>query len=52
MAQAAGLERARLLRWIVAYSGLSAAWHLEDGAEESAAWQLEIARIALGELEG
>lgn len=48
--QAAGLERPRLLRWIVAYSGLSAAWHLEDGEEERAAWQLETARSAAAEL--
>lgn len=48
--RASGLERSRLLRWIVAYSGLSAAWLLEDGAQERAAWQLEVARIAQGEL--
>lgn len=27
----AGLERQRLLIWILAWAGLSAAWHLEDG---------------------
>jgi streptomycin 6-kinase len=27
----AGLERERLLRWALAFSGLSAAWNLEDG---------------------
>lgn len=52
VAQAAGLERPRLLRWIVAYSGLSAAWHLEDGEGARAARQLEIARIAAAELGG
>lgn len=29
--EAAGLERERLLHWIVAWAGLSAVWHLEDG---------------------
>jgi streptomycin 6-kinase len=31
VAQAAGLERRRLLQWILAWSGLSAAWILETG---------------------
>ncbi|PNY80081.1 aminoglycoside phosphotransferase family protein [Deinococcus koreensis] len=52
VSQAAGLERSRLLRWIVAYSGLSAAWHLEDGDEAAAARQIEIAQMAAGELGG
>jgi len=30
IARAAGLDRTRLLQWILAYAGLSAAWHLED----------------------
>ena len=29
--EAAGLKRIRLLKWIVAYAGLSAAWILGDG---------------------
>ena len=45
-----GLEPRRLLQWIVAYSGLSAAWFLGDGATESADLQLTVARIALAEL--
>jgi len=32
IARAAGLERRRLLQWVLAYSGLSAAWLLADGA--------------------
>ena len=32
VAQAAGLSRDRLIKWIFAYAGLSAAWHLEDGS--------------------
>lgn len=31
VAEAAGLERARLLRWILAWAGLSAAWSRGDG---------------------
>ena len=30
VAQAAGLERRRLLQWILAWSGLSAAWFIAD----------------------
>lgn len=50
VAELAGLERGRLLRWIVAYAGLSAAWHLEGDGQEKAAQTLEIARLALAEL--
>lgn len=49
-AQEAGLERERLLRWIAAYSGLSAAWFLEDDDLENAGKQVQVARIALAEL--
>ena len=31
VADAAGLERRRLLQWVLAYSGLSTAWSFEDG---------------------
>jgi streptomycin 6-kinase len=31
VAEAAGLERGRLMKWIFAYAGLSAAWSLDDG---------------------
>ena len=33
VATAANLDRTRLLKWILAYAGLSAAWHLEDGTK-------------------
>ena len=33
IAAAAGLERARLLQWTLAFCGLSAAWILGDGDE-------------------
>ncbi len=39
VADAAGLERQRLLQWILAWAGLSFAWHQEDGTPGDAAWQ-------------
>jgi streptomycin 6-kinase len=37
--------------WILAYSGLSAAWILEDGQDwESEAFDLSIAELAAAEL--
>ncbi|KZS54055.1 MULTISPECIES: aminoglycoside phosphotransferase family protein [Rhizobium] len=47
---AAGLEPKRLLQWISAYSGLSAAWFLGDPNIEQAEKALTVARIALAEL--
>lgn len=49
VADAAGLERGRLLRWITAYAGLSAAWSLEDGGDPSLA--LAVAEVAASELQ-
>ena len=48
VANAAGLERNRLLKWVLAYAGLSAAWSLEDGDDPSLA--LAIAELSLNEL--
>lgn len=48
VAAAAGLGRTRLLHWILAGAGLSAAWFLDDG--ESAAISLRIAELAAAEL--
>ena len=48
VAEAAGLDRGRLLRWILAWAGLSAAWYLEDG--EPADLPLAVARLAAAEL--
>ena len=47
----AGIEPRRLLQWIAAYSGLSAAWFLDDGSLKAAESPLAVARIALAELE-
>lgn len=44
IAGAAKLERKRLLQWILAWAGLSAAWHLADGASPETA--LKVAELA------
>jgi streptomycin 6-kinase len=44
----AGLDRDRLLSWILAYSGLSAAWLIDDGDDASV--DLQIAALAVAEL--
>ena len=51
--EAAGMDRQRMLRWIVAWCGLSAAWILLDGGgvDHEAAQALDVARIAARELE-
>lgn len=46
--EAAGLERKRLLRWILAWAGLSAAWWLQDG--KSPASNFLVAELAAAEL--
>ncbi|MDE3738646.1 aminoglycoside phosphotransferase family protein [Pseudomonas resinovorans] len=46
IAEASGLGRERLLRWVLAYAGLSAAWFLEDGDAESAESDMRVARLA------
>ncbi len=48
VATAAGLEHGRLLQWILAWAGLSASWHLEDGSTPDTA--LAIAQLALARL--
>jgi streptomycin 6-kinase len=44
VAEAAGLARGRLLHWVLAYAGLSAAWSLEDGEPPDVA--LRVAELA------
>ncbi|TAL59428.1 MAG: hypothetical protein EPN84_11165 [Legionella sp.] len=48
VAKAANLDTLRLLQWILAYAGLSAAWHYEDGTEPDVA--MKIAEMALARL--
>ncbi len=49
VAARAGLEPQRLLRWIIAWSGLMSAWMLEDGEEPSL--PLHVSELALKQLE-
>ena len=48
VAEASGLERARLLQWSLAYAGLSASWRLNEG--ENAELPLAVAQAAAAEL--
>jgi streptomycin 6-kinase len=48
VAAAAALEPSRLLRWILSWAGLSAAWLLDDGV--SAKGALRVAELAAAEL--
>ncbi len=48
VAEASGLDRTRLLQWILAYAGLSAAWFLNDG--EDAELPLAVGEAAAAEL--
>jgi streptomycin 6-kinase len=48
VAKAADLEPRRLLRWIAAYAGLSAAWHVEDRTDPALA--LGVGALALAAL--
>jgi streptomycin 6-kinase len=50
VADATGIEAPRLLQWIVAYAGLSAAWSLADGSDPGTA--LVVAGIAVTCLKG
>lgn len=43
---AAGLERRRLLQWVMAHAALSAAWFLEDGERDEAEKELVVAGLA------
>ncbi|MEF2277915.1 aminoglycoside phosphotransferase family protein [Deinococcus sp. YIM 134068] len=51
VAEAAGLDRERLLQWVLAYAGLSAAWWLEGGRDDEAGPVLAVAQLALAELD-
>lgn len=46
VAQAADLEPRRLLQWILAYAGLSAAWIMNSGTEERLDIDLAVAELA------
>jgi len=40
VSNATGLNRHRLLKWVLSYAGLSAAWHLEDGGNPELAMMI------------
>jgi len=50
VAEAAAMDRVRLLKWILAYSGLSAAWSLGAGEDYRVALSLTVAEVAASEL--
>lgn len=50
VAKAAQLDRQRLLQWVLAWSGLSAVWHMED--ETPADVALQVAGMAAAALNG
>ena len=50
VARAAQLERQRLLQWIIAWTGFSAAWFLDDG--QDADIDLTVAALAIAALDG
>ena len=49
IAEAAGLDRVRFLKWVLAFAGLSAAWILGDG--DGPDLDLAVAALAAAELE-
>ncbi|QBF28071.1 3'-kinase [Pseudomonas tructae] len=49
--QVADLPRQRMLQWIIAWGGLSAAWFLEDDLFEDARTPLSVAQLALDTLQ-
>ncbi|MEJ2009103.1 MAG: aminoglycoside phosphotransferase family protein [Acidobacteriota bacterium] len=49
VSEAAGLERRRLVQWVLAWSGLSAAWLISEG--ERPVTDLQIADLAAAELD-
>lgn len=50
--QVAQIEPQRMLQWIIAWSGLSAAWFLEDDEQQSAEIDLTVARLAIAAFAG
>lgn len=50
VAEEAGLPPRRILNWVLAYAGLSAAWFLEDGDDLGVESDLTMAAIAIAEL--
>ncbi len=51
IADAAQLNIQRLLAWVLAFAGLSAVWFMQDGNEQQAKQDLEVAHLAAGALQ-
>jgi streptomycin 6-kinase len=51
VAESAEFDRNRLLRWILAYAGLSATWFLGDGMVDEARLPVTVAEIAAAEID-
>ena len=51
VAEEPGLHPRRILNWVLAYAGLSAAWFLEDGDDFGVEFGLTMAQIAIAELD-
>ncbi|PZW76778.1 streptomycin 6-kinase [Pseudomonas sp. 2848] len=49
ISDASGIDRRRLLQWVLAWTGLSVTWMLEDGIEPGG--RLELARLAASALD-
>lgn len=50
IAEAAELDRRRLLRWVLAYAGLSQSFYLKDSDDKDTKLDLTLAEMAAGEL--
>ena len=51
VAEETGLHPRRILNWVLAYAGLSAAWFVEDGDDFGVESDLTMAEIAIAELD-
>ncbi|WLA47922.1 aminoglycoside phosphotransferase family protein [Bradyrhizobium elkanii] len=51
VAETAGLDRVRLLHWVLAWAWLSATWLIEDGEDKHVAPTLHVAEIAAAEID-
>lgn len=45
-----GIERTRIIKWIIAFAGLSAAWFIEDNQIPEAKFVMSIAKLAMQQL--
>lgn len=50
--QIAGLDKQRLLQWIIAYAALSASWFMQDNMQQEAQHPLQVITVAQQQLAG